>query len=1068
MNNDAEYEFQHVEFIRNPRIEGKSDAKFIAFDYFNYIYSERVYSLNKCMSSKNSIPCEAHQSIGIFRKLKDTNPFGDDQKNPFIGILQVTLMPQYYRYYSANTSDCNPLGLISEAKDELEKCFQSVYKKAQAENDFEATLDIYDSVNSMDFCLVIRTNYLEFLSVLSYSIRQIRIEQYLKYAVYATVGVTRGFTFTDKIKGLFSSKTALVVRMSLNSKFFLSKKDAFMKENIDVDVHTLPGRYDLSFRVDYTSSIFSVMEALINYYCPISEDYNIFDTAIDDKTCKAILWLLSNECIDCLNVRVLFDSAKCIPIGEFLPIKETDISFSNHVESVNRKLEEVKRAIVDVAGKEESFSAMLNKIENIVSIFSALDTRYDTKISTIMLGEYLISFLSVLAMYLKLANQGAVAIEDITIHLVQSINYIQQYMKVVTSVNSNSYESPKYETENGEGNIVKFAIAYSWFIDNAFDEYYNKRKCHNDSEFPYFPRYRALIIPFMLNNVNDFMMTTLFSQGLSDDWRIEREEWKAYIGNDDDSIKNDTPMYIICPNMEKYKDVSSVIISSLHEMGHYCNGMTRKQRNVDLVYIYCEEIAKTIVKKWISLKSKGIDISQYVLRSSRVTQILYESIYDEISKYIKMHFLMDEEDANEIVATSPCNVFQQEFERFINGITINLSGNYSSSFLEDWLVSDLIDEFEFITGEKILKTKNIFETICQLLDKSMDKMKELLTQETSVIEGSERIISCIEKETEIDISGNLWEKWKAYGTKIKEVRENVSNIFNYCSDKLLCSELKILINVQYSAMDTWEKMLLWSDQKADELYNFQKLKTELVENIYKSYFAKVSSNYPNTERRLFLQLYRDMYISPDSKADEFKNILSSVLTGLNFESNALELAGNCYFESVADFVMCENLGITASEYIADMAEIYTHNDASNTAARLIIVISYLMCKDKPDFFSIKDDRDKYNYAVNNFRDQYTYVLKELEESGKDNINKILDILSTNYENVLGSKLFKVAFKRILECANKVQFLSHKENYKFVKERIKQKIIDEQQACSAEEIQFILYNYYKNRFYYAGR
>lgn len=136
-----------------------------------------------------------------------------------------------------------------------------------------------------------------------------------------------------------------------------------------------------------------------------------------------------------------------------------------------------------------------------------------------------------------------IAQKDYAVNVLKGINYIEQYIKIITSVNGNSFETPQFGTERDECSIGKLPIAYTEYLCAVFNSYYEKRRKNGrsgDDEIDYFPQYFPLIVPYMIDGNSDCMMSTLFSQ-------------------------------------RKYKDVSSLLVSSFHEPGHYSNRITRRE-----------------------------------------------------------------------------------------------------------------------------------------------------------------------------------------------------------------------------------------------------------------------------------------------------------------------------------------------------------------------------------------------------------------------------------------------------------------------------------------------------------
>ena len=1131
-------EFQYVEFIRNPVVKEINEAdlkniKCVALDYFDFIYAKKVDTFAECMVSENNIPCEAYQSIGLFRKnnnLKSVDPFELSKNIPFLTILQVTYNPVVHSLITDN--------LYFNSDYELEE-LESIIEKAKTDfinnneenmsskNEFIVNYKIYNTVNATDYCVVLSSNYLDFSIYLSNSIRKTRIESngksYLKFSVYTVMGISKEFkTEYNETHKYMSNDTVMVARIHLSENFFEGQNDNFIKNLTDeetqhkngnvslgiiTDTHTLPGRYDLSIRLNGYKNIVKVLPFVLNNIFNTFFGMNFSDSSFlsfpdEDNT---YFTLVQNNYAEYINVRMFFNckynlnsdtSGKKLESGKNKIVNEDD--------SLTKLFTEINDAINCLEKGNSTLDGYKEKIQNIIHIYTALLPRYDTHISIKMLESYLIAFLKQIKMTLELVEEKYVDLEDFKINLISGINYVQKYIEIVSSVNGSTFEAPKYEVEKDECTIVKLPIAYTEFLSEVFYEYYEKRKNINDAEFVFFPKYCPLVIPYMhtiLDEQSEYMMATLFSQNIANDWTPVKKYWEKYISD------NLTPIYIICQDMKKYKDISSMIASSFHELGHYCNGMTRKQRNSDLVKIYIDCISKSIVKAYLSISDASYQMQNLSLLTSYTVQHLKKCIYLSLVEFFLGADNKKEPGFLENYLCYPSNIFLGKlYEDFENLFNVYLDIN-SKNLLKQEFNDSYLSDYNFIFGEskdlsidKSNETSVVSFIINDCIDKISSSINSLKNNINKVLfENSSSELSkflhnlesvnsqllSFRISEEIDIldafEGDSFDQLiKEYCDCFEEISKELTiDSNNKPYYKIIKKDLILIKECLLFIVKTINKHnLIYFEENSSETINRQQLsifvenKTKVIDRITELFFDRYNI-FDDASSQNFWVMYSNLELLPDSNKERFKNLISAAFKGLNIPYDNIEQLGSCYEESIADIVMCVNLNLSLEEYLIEILDLYYDIQslyAYQTTSRLVIVSSYLLFKKEFEELIVKNENEMADNLFNAIKIEYENRFTNYCNKNKIN-NSISNLIFEHYENTLDSILYRVTFNRICLSIQNMKIINDNNSFdvSFVKESILAKSSTnrkKQSYLQNREIDFILKYYYKNRKKYA--
>ena len=310
---------------------------------------------------------------------------------------------------------------------------------------------------------------------------------------------------------------------------------------------------------------------------------------------------------------------------------------------------------------------------------------------------------------------------NVKLNFIEGLNYLQQFIKIVTSINSSSFQSPKYDIVQQECSIEKFPIAYSEFMSEMCDIYYEHRKNLNHNEFIYYPRYKALMIPSMTSMPSDFTMTVLFAQGISQDWNKEKELWESWIKNNDCVV----PIFVTCQNLQTYSDVSGVIIASFHELGHYCNSLERKTRNETILKIAASIASKSIVKAYSYSSTILMPIQMKMLRSNNQFSEFNEIVYNALLSKL--------EHCMEADISSPNIVFMEKLSTVIHDILKPIPPYHTETDLQEKYMEYLVNNFMFRYHESItFPTTYTEENHKAFLQQAYEKLHTILKEKNTL------------------------------------------------------------------------------------------------------------------------------------------------------------------------------------------------------------------------------------------------------------------------------------------------------------------------------------------------
>lgn len=1133
---DGKKDFQYIEYIKGPKNissqDGKSsqelDLKWMALDYFDYIYVHKVNSLDECMDYENNISCESYQSIGIFRDIEqdEENQNGQGDNLPFMAILQVKFLPEVYQSEDEN--------LVEESKKELEKII--VATKDTFDQTCEIAFHVYYTVNNVDFCILLYSDRLDLAERVSNNITAIPSAKGSgKYSVYDTIAISSDFSKPEE-KKYMEDDTVLVTRILLNERFYSQTiVDEFLK-NLNCasqstesnkpisNTHSLPGKYDLSIRIDGRKNILEVLPTIIDFNLSILKEEDKSNSSKDIETEKmdldvsrnSIVFLLQKNCVKNMNVRIFFCPKCSFSKDSFLKNLEEQEKRDSDVSQIYNKLE--KEISENFSAQKFFFAKIMGymeKLKHIIHTYEALSMNDDTKINMRMLKSYLVSFLNLLLLNAEFLKNGQVQQRDYAMNFLTGINYIHQYIKIITAVNGNSFETPQFGIERDECSIGKLPIAYTEFLGWIFEKYNKTRKDNlrtGDEEIAYYPMYFPLVVPYMQNGDSDLYMTTLFGQNMSDNWDEIKDKWAEYIQNESTKVL----MFIVCQDMRQYKDVSALLIASFHELGHYCNVLTRRERNTDLISIYSNVLSRTIVQTWIGRIKTGYRTMYALTKEAQMVAKLEESVYRSLVTYFA--------DEMENVIDYPESVFKDKFSEILEELTDIHANCQNQDVLFEEFADPLFYRARYEFGLCKEKSEDFFEELKEYAQQELKSIKEDVkaAKSSACLKNNDKMNAYLDRFLQyIDKCIQLWEDLKESipkeGKQESERKksdeslwEDLSEITAWLNDwkesksifddkeqwqKELRQNLeKILKNLYQSLMFTLQLIekiemdILTRAKIKQELQDKYKC-LEAPDEVLKSRVEKKEKliqstfdHYVSITEEKFAQIsivsdryysaYNLMRITPDSGfVSGFKTELNQILMGLAWPEMMCDLQRSCYVESWADIIMCAHLKLEDWEYIiaiSDYFDLSYEKDAKWKLSRIVIVLSYIWFVREADEQFQEDNFWENPAFCEDFDDKLLTLQKNLVKENNENCERyarlVGNVLKEASSIIRDDRLFVISFRRIIELKEYLKFDSQ-ENIEFIHEALlenRQNKKEKSPELQNKEIEFVLKYYYLNR------
>lgn len=1005
--------FWHLEFVRNLKdkagiLENRTACSdYLLFDYFDYLFVREACNLQECaFGLKQSLSCEAYQGLGIFceweeeeegRKQKTgllkADPFAHaDSSLPFLSIFQLTLNPYCYKSEEA----VNPVSWI--------KRLEVIIKDSFQQKQDEAVFRIYQTVNAIDFCVIVISKNLGFVERLSDCLKRYTFslddKSYLAFTVYENIGIHK--EFQEKLaEASFSEQHALVARVKVKDTYWNGLKGSYTKKwEQSCRCSVLNGRYHFSARIEGKKEIVQTLKEIIAYKFrePVQKS---------EEEVNIIRRMLMEGQVEYLNERILFngEAEKSAAAGGDEPqISEPEYGLgksacSGSKEDVLKSIDELEKK-TSVLEKKQELQVYVEKLNNVYCMQRGLSENSDTYINCKMFEEYFEAFLGGTLMTLELAVSNSALMEDFIMQLKLGVRYLIQFTHIISSVNNTTFQAPKYELIQDMNANPKFSVAYTEFLRQQVTEY---RKNREDEEKEIFPHYIPLIIPKMSETSENFFMAIIYAQGFTDDWEKEREAWKAYVADG-----KETPLFVVCQKYKTFANISEVLTLSFHELGHYCNYLTRRERNEDLLKMTAGALAGMAIEEFRGARETEHFLNRSeTIRISRIKQLnvlnafLKTAIYEVLKKRVEEEQLQDAPEA----------LFTAFLSQTAEALFAPVPAFYSRKTLQSKTIDFVLEKTGYHVDAKELaelrgkesdfeeQGKHICECVFKQCKKEMEEVETALVGAEQdfyrfypgedvkgfykavreYVSASKQMAEYYLKETcgdgtyeqemknASDAIGKSLEKMDGLRKKIRET--NQASAFTTEEEAFskrvqsLCDRtarvLRLLWEYDFLKTSFFKNKLFFNtdaneDTKADvaaapafEPYQEKDALIRRVCQRLQCYFRENRAElekpqYPATlwER----QMLERLQLTENMDSEHFCDMLEQAFFRVRGIDASIQTLSMIYAEGFADLSMCRELGLNLREYLTVIAQFVKFRSGTGPTFRLTSVIIVVLVK----------------------------------------------------------------------------------------------------------------------------
>ena len=1125
--------FFHLKFLRNLKknnlLEIKKQGKlssYLIFDYFDYLIFEESSNIQDCAFGKE-IPnrqnefCEAYQGLGLFceesakagankmEPVRDDNPITCGNKElPFLSIFQLTINPFYYKQKNEDN--------VNDWIERLETVIQNTFS---TDND-QVVFQIYQTVNAADFCIIIVSKKLNYIEQLSSNLNEITFslgdKKYIAFTIYENIGLHK--CFDEKlVKEAFSKQHALIARIRTKDSYRNGLEGKYLEKwQNNYRCSILSGRYHISARIETAEEILMTLNDIAAY--KFGEPVNNSEGEVN-----IVRRLLMEGKAEYLNERILYGiniakTSLSKEPGQEIQIPEYDINDSLILDN----FEVLHGLIQDIKGARE-LQTYIEKLENIYYMQKELSGNPDTHISCRVFTEYFEAFLNGLVrtcqliLGMDLENCKDDFIEHISSQVKVALRYMTQFADIISSVNTTTFQAPKYELIQDMNASPKFVIAYAEFLREKVDGYRKQMTEEDDVEI--FPYYIPLIIPKMTEVAENFYMTILYAQGFTDDWEKEREVWKAYI---DSGMK--TPLFVVTQKYKMISNVSDVLTLAFHELGHYCNNITRQKRNQDLLIMISKCLSGIIVKEFRETReadhflNRTEEASGIIKHFQVLTECLEKEFYDFIEK-----------DTEKLIDV-PAELFLSYIINRIEALLSPKPSYYGKDTLYENTLKHVIDktiyhfpnaEWDSESMDGAISFQEKGKRIClfafQQCQEELNSIKERIDSAEELFASHQMksynfqiyirkyiklIADAIDEYIEKDEPNKYRDPLNEYGKKIEETWITIKTTAinrGYTDEaweilKGLHELYKQTFEIQKLLREYDLLMKVFEDPRINtppecDLYSAKK---ELIEKVYEHlyhYFTEhnLALNSTSSLTLWERQMLERLQLTGNIEKEHFCRMMDATFFRAKGIGNSLAALSMIYSEGFADLSMCKELDLTLKEYLIVIAEFVKFETRAEDNYRLfaiiIVVIVRMFDNDKTlddwekaytsypgRFFLEKFLENKQSYMQEIGYENYEECKRHSDNTFVQRFQKLVDYIEINITDIGRNTTVRPMLQQLIECSrnekketndNEIGFVKMHLNYHFAKSFDITEEYTEMEILK-NEIQFVMKYYYKNR------
>ena len=519
-------------------------------------------------------------------KIHRGNPFDQGADSLcYLSIIQVHITPEILRRTTYDKTD-----LWDEKHIILEPFIDDLYAVV-GECEQECTEDafvyrVYQMLSTGDLAVVVKSKFPATSYKISSKIRQrvaeggksdSEIERWTLYKTYTLLAIERGADLRESankgtpgkfvIRGCYSCKYWSKVTPKWREKYTnIEKKSAF----------GLNGRYD--FSMDLTAEEFAELYKIILRYkgrqmepvdAILSEN---IEKSANVRYLKALLengylsyinerYLLSRsedtiKDDECISKDVHLNSASCMTLRE---------ANDNYINNLLERFGRVKTATIRLRDAHKNLEQYFDFMERQILSCRTINQVSDTRVYVPKIGKQLEIALNAIDVYREIIveKESLAMIDCMVKDIMDMVHMLDSYTEYIRNNNLQSLQTPNYNIESSMS-MEKILIGYNEYFRcfiTAYLETYGHEygKAEEDNKKQYLP----VVIPDL--HYMDISVKVLFPEGLSTDWKMEREMRQKVYGEKGESHYL---MVVESPTLTELGDMPVFMALLFHEMAH--------------------------------------------------------------------------------------------------------------------------------------------------------------------------------------------------------------------------------------------------------------------------------------------------------------------------------------------------------------------------------------------------------------------------------------------------------------------------------------------------------------------
>lgn len=530
-------------------------------------------------------------------------------KQPFLGLIQIGITPQYFRYL------CKTGKSISESLRLVRKDIELI----MAEKGIR--FQIFHALTSGDVYAVIRTESLAKIYQTAIAIGRLHQNDkekkpLWKYTTYTNVGIEcvfqggKALSFaSDYVEEHKEEKFAF--RFSVAPEIH----EVIQSVQNKYGITGLFGRYDYS--VTLTMEMFAVLYPDLCIYKGPGIPQKLESFNLEKAKCVAenSFPQLMKYGLDTHQIKILNERALVGARSDFHGIDEAVDWNKAEYEKItrkNREQEEKYHALEQLGfgfvRNRNGFKDIYRALGELIHAYSSLGYETDSRLNWNQYSYLIDVLFDNIKYYQEIMNkipaESGQKKEEMQGYFLESfrdsVEAINHYVRFIQSMNQQTFQAPVYEIQT-RVDAEKLFIAYMEFMKEYLQEYctYDWSACEEKLN----KEKRNNICPIIYPNLTNKNVSVIspFNTGK------EKDEFD--MGNQD--VERTLLMLCRIPSFEYFGRFYEMIPLVLHEMSHHILILERKTRNEFIIHYIIRGVVRELVHIWVMQHSRDKILDNY-------------------------------------------------------------------------------------------------------------------------------------------------------------------------------------------------------------------------------------------------------------------------------------------------------------------------------------------------------------------------------------------------------------------------------------------------------------------------